>query len=738
MTDADGDDALELTDGAGTRRIAAGELGRVLELAVAPDGATRRGGHARRRGCCWWRWPTAPCASSSAATHGDATGLAFSPDSAWLAWSHAAPVASCARSASPTLATGAVHDVTAERFVDTDPAFTLDGQHLAFLSARTFDPVYDTHIFDLSFTVGVRPYLVPLAADTPSPFDPETDGRPVAPPDDKPTTKDDDGGATPVRVDLDGLADRTVVVPVAGRAAQRPARGQGRPALADPPDHRRDRRRAARGREAAASVAVALGLRRPRAHARSCDALDWYQPCPATAPASSCATATPCASARPTTRSSPSRRRRPDASSSTSTSAASRCATTRPREWRQMMAETWRLMRDHFWIEDMGGVDWDDVLERYLPLVDRIATRDDLSEVLWEMIGELGSSHAYERHESRPRRTAGCGRVPRRRPRPRRRRPLAARARAAGRVVGARGAFAAARGRCRRARRRRAARGQRAARSAAVGPGPLLAGLAGKPVELTVARGRRRRAPSWSSRPATRRRSATRTGFPGAAPPCTSATDGRIGYVHVPDMMSTGWAEFHRDLRARDPARRPGARHPRQRRRARLASWSSSGWPAVRSAAATAGTAADETYPRGAPRGPIVSLANEYAGSDGDIVNEAFRELGLGPDRRRAHLGRRHRHRRPVPARRRHRRHPAALLVLVPRRRAGASRTTASTPTSRCRIPPQAWAAGDDPQLDRRRCEVLTDGAGANTTPLHGRRRCADASRPSRTAAAAA
>ncbi len=54
------------------------------------------------------------------------------------------------------------------------------------------------------------------------------------------------------------------------------------------------------------------------------------------------------------------------------------------------MVETWRLMRDHFWIEDMGGVDWDDVLERYLPLVDRIATRDDLSEVLWEMIGELG------------------------------------------------------------------------------------------------------------------------------------------------------------------------------------------------------------------------------------------------------------------------------------------------------------------------------------------------------------
>ena len=27
----------------------------------------------------------------------------------------------------------------------------------------------------------------------------------------------------------------------------------------------------------------------------------------------------------------------------------------------------------------------------------------------------------------------------------------------------------------------------------------------------------------------------------------------------------------------------------------------------------------------------MVSLANEHAGSDGDIVNEAFRELALGP-----------------------------------------------------------------------------------------------------------
>jgi tricorn protease len=38
-----------------------------------------------------------------------------------------------------------------------------------------------------------------------------------------------------------------------------------------------------------------------------------------------------------------------------------------------------------------------------------------------------------------------------------------------------------------------------------------------------------------------------------------------------------------------------------------------------------------ETYPGDAPRGPLVALADEFAGSDGDIVTAAIRLLGLGP-----------------------------------------------------------------------------------------------------------
>ena len=57
--------------------------------------------------------------------------------------------------------------MTDGRFADTSPVFTLDGLYLAFLSQRSFDPVYDAHTFDLSFPFGGRPYLVPLAAGHP-------------------------------------------------------------------------------------------------------------------------------------------------------------------------------------------------------------------------------------------------------------------------------------------------------------------------------------------------------------------------------------------------------------------------------------------------------------------------------------------------------------------------------------------------------------------------------------------
>ena len=65
-------------------------------------------------------------------------------------------------------------------------------------------------------------------------------------------------------------------------------------------------------------------------------------------------------------------------------------------EWRQMLHEVWRLQRDQFWVPDMSGVDWNAIYRRYEPLLARVSTRGELSDLIWEMQGELGTSHAYE------------------------------------------------------------------------------------------------------------------------------------------------------------------------------------------------------------------------------------------------------------------------------------------------------------------------------------------------------
>ena len=132
----------------------------------------------------------------------------WSPDSAWLAWSEPGPQP-LTRIRLARVADGSVTDVTDGRFSDSEPVFTTDGLYLAFLSRRTFDPVYDSHAFDLAFPYGARPYLVTLAAATPSPFGPLSGGRPLG----EPSSEDSEQAV--VTVDIAGIAARVVAVPVA-------------------------------------------------------------------------------------------------------------------------------------------------------------------------------------------------------------------------------------------------------------------------------------------------------------------------------------------------------------------------------------------------------------------------------------------------------------------------------------------------------------------------------------------
>jgi len=67
----------------------------------------------------------------------------------------------------------------------------------------------------------------------------------------------------------------------------------------------------------------------------------------------------------------------------------------RKAEWRQIFTESWRQMRDFFYAPNMHGVDWPAVREKYAALVPFVEHRADLSYLIGEMIGELGAGHTY-------------------------------------------------------------------------------------------------------------------------------------------------------------------------------------------------------------------------------------------------------------------------------------------------------------------------------------------------------
>src|SRR5206468_695264 len=300
------------------------------------------------------------------------------------------------------------------------------------------------------------------------------------------------------------------------------------------------------------------------------------------------------------------------------------------REWMQMFKEAWRLQRDHFWAEDMSGVDWWLILDRYLPLVLKVATRLEFSDLMWEMQGELGTSHAYELGgDYRPAPAYLIAHLAA---------DLAWDPDPDGTGTGAwrfthvveGDPWDPEAGSPLRAPGVRIAPGDRllAVNGRTVDelttPASLLVNQAGLAVELTVA------GPAAPAANGTGRRtvvvSTLRDDRPARYREWVSAnrarvhemTNGRVGYVHVPDMGARGYAEFHRSYLAEVEreaiivdVRFNGGGHVSQLVLEKLArrriGYDISRW------------GRPEPYPADSPTGPLVALTNEHAGSDGDI-----------------------------------------------------------------------------------------------------------------------
>ncbi len=220
VTDAEGEDVLEVHDLTGTespRRLAAGELGRVLHLASDMAG-TRVATIAHDGRIHLVNLSSGTVEEVGMSPQGEADSLGFSPDGRYLLWSQ------------PTYEEAELHQLvlldtaamgsagqpvalTSGTFHDHDPAFTHDGNYVVFLSARTFDPAYDNHEFALSFAGSTRPWLLPLSATEAAPFGPSATGWRIS----KAAEEQDSSGDEAVwcpDLDHEGAEQRIVPFPV--------------------------------------------------------------------------------------------------------------------------------------------------------------------------------------------------------------------------------------------------------------------------------------------------------------------------------------------------------------------------------------------------------------------------------------------------------------------------------------------------------------------------------------------
>lgn len=634
VTDAEGEDAVEiayLPRASGEReprRLAQGELGRVLELISDPEG--ERLAIASNDG----RLLLVDASEESdgevteliRSVNGPVRDLAFSPDGAWLTWSHPG-IGRSLRQIKMARINGPgtlriIVDVTNGRFEDENPVFTRDGRYLAFLSWRGFDPVYDVHTGDLSFPLGCRPYLVPLSSATPSPFALSPDGRPAAGGLDPADGSSEDGA---VIVEVEGLESRVTPFPVSASkySALKAVSGGGLVWLrwpisgalgetfANPAD--------TSGRPTLEYFNITKGQK-----SALVDHLDWF----ALSGDGSRLVVVDEGDLR--------------AAPSTETGDADTTVWIDLRrilhevdpaaEWRQAYDEAGRLIRAYFWEPHMCGIDWPAVLDQYRPLVERVASPDEFADLLREVLGELGTSHAYvsaaRRNEGPPHYQRAMGLL-------------------GANLVCRDGSWMVKRilpGDSSDSKARSPLAGAGIREGAVLthidgrpvdpvtGPFPLLAAAGGTTVELTFKaaerEGRSRRVaivPLINERPlryqdwVAKRREVVR-----------ELSGGKCGYLHIPDMGGSGWAQFNRDLRLEvsRPALIVDVRGNAGGHISELVVEKLTrkilGWDLTRNAQPV-------SYASNAPRGPVVALADEATSSDGDMITAAFKLLGLGP-----------------------------------------------------------------------------------------------------------
>jgi len=557
----------------------------------------------------------------------------WSPDSAWLAFSltGANGLNSIHLWGGPD---SRLQRVTSELWNATEPVWSADGKYLYYFSDRDFVPQLFTGLewnFAVNRTTGI--FAMALAADAEHPFPPESDEVTLAGDEDdaksKPDEDDDDGDdgddeegdeeVEPVRIDFDGIEARVARLPVeadnyGNLLANEDALFYVRVGA---PYY---------GRESEVGSTLMVFDFESREATELTDEVDGFS---LSQDGSKLLVAQNDGYYLY------------DASADASEDDAKEISTDGlyvdrvPREeWDEVFREVWRRFRDFFYVDNMHGYDWIALRKQYETLLPFVAHRSDLNYVLGELVGELNIGHAYV--------TGGDWIAPER--------PQTA-------LLGAQFELDAAAGRYKISRILRGQNEEDRYRSplteiganvkvgeyllavdgedllASDNPFRLLRNRADRPVELLI---------GASADKATARkvvvnpiRSESELYYLDFVLRNRERVDrlsnGRLAYVHIPDMGEDGIREFikwyygqvRKDGLIVDDRNNGGGNVSQmviERLRRTLLSTGFS-----RNSDFT------ETYPSVVFNGPMVCLLNENSASDGDIFPWMFKTCGLGP-----------------------------------------------------------------------------------------------------------
>ncbi len=291
----------------------------------------------------------------------------WSPDSKWLAYS---------QSESNEMSVVYLYNVeqnkhypvTDKWYSSRSPQFSIDGKYLFFVSSRDFNPIYARNEWNVIYTTMDKPYFAILSKDTQSPFA-DIDDQVKTDDDSKPADAKKPDAATStkdVKIDIDGIQNRIESLPVAV------GNYFGIQSVNDKVYYTSGMSAKMYDLKAKKETDLGDGLRfglstngkkmivMQRGNVYIID--------------------TP--NSKPTL-------------DKPVNLDDMQVWVNYHEEWDQIFHESWRHYRDGFYVSNMHGVDWNAMRKKYEVLLPYVNHRADLTYIIGEMIGELNIGHAY-------------------------------------------------------------------------------------------------------------------------------------------------------------------------------------------------------------------------------------------------------------------------------------------------------------------------------------------------------